>query len=294
MDGLVCVCAGKKKQEEEIMSMNLGLGASLVLLLSKGAVELNKMVELRAQMEALVSEIRKETQSKHKDSAAARSSSQESDGRSTTAVKDPIARAAVSDDAMSNCSGGGGGGGGRAAVVMHRMEAELQVELSRLQCGGVAAAHGEKRGAPPTMHGLEVKTTTKSNVSDSPPRSCVVDDDDDVAEGGNGGEVVEEDDDDEEDEEYDEEGEEEEEEEYGSGGGGDKSPPHGGVSARALERRLYELLQKRQQERIVELEAALDATQRRLHEKEREVVWWRDAAKLVTHRRDESRRFARS
>jgi hypothetical protein len=112
MDGLVCVCAGKKKQEEEIMSMNLGLGASLVLLLSKGAVELNKMVELRAQMEALVSEIRKETQSKHKDSAA---------------------------------------------VVMHRMEAELQVELSRLQCGGVAAAHGEKRGAPPTMHGLEVR-----------------------------------------------------------------------------------------------------------------------------------------
>ncbi|EEE65220.1 hypothetical protein OsJ_20366 [Oryza sativa Japonica Group] len=291
---------GKKKQEEEIMSMNLGLGASLVLLLSKGAVELNKMVELRAQMEALVSEIRKETQSKHKDSAAAataaaRSSSQESDGRSTTAVKDPIARAAVSDDAMSNCSGGGGGSGGRAAVVMHRMEAELQVELSRLQCGSVAAAHGEKRGAPPTMHGLEVKTTTKSNVSDSPPRSCVVDDDDDVAEGGNGGEVVEEDDDDdEEDEEYDEEGEEEEEEEYGGGGGGDKSPPHGGVSARALERRLYELLQKRQQERIVELEAALDATQRRLHEKEREVVWWRDAAKLVTHRRDESRRFARS
>uniref|UniRef100_A0A0E0DXZ9 Uncharacterized protein n=1 Tax=Oryza meridionalis TaxID=40149 RepID=A0A0E0DXZ9_9ORYZ len=282
---------GKKKQEEEIMSMNLGLGASLVLLLSKGAVELNKMVELRAQMEALVSEIRKETQSKHKDSAAAaaaaaRSSSQESDGRSTTAVKDPIARAAVSDDAMSNCSGGGGGG--RAAVVMHRMEAELQVELSRLQCAG------EKRGAPPTMQGLEVKTTTKSNVSDSPPRSCVVDDDDDVAEGGNGGEVVEEDDD-EEDEEYDEEEEEEEEEEeYGGGGGGDKSPPHGGVSARALERRLYELLQKRQQERIVELEAALDATQRRLHEKEREVVWWRDAAKLVTHRRDESRRFARS
>ena len=138
-----------------------------------------------------------------------------------------------------------------------------------------------------------MKTTTKSNVSDSPPRSCVVDDDDDVAEGGNGGEVVEEDDDDEEDEEYDEEGEEEEEE-YGGGGGGYKSPPHGGVSARALERRLYELLQKRQQERSVELEAALDATQRRLHEKEREVVWWRDAAKLVTHRRDESRRFARS
>ncbi|KAL5199834.1 hypothetical protein ABZP36_021037 [Zizania latifolia] len=286
---------GKKKPEEEIMSMNLGLGASLVLLLSKSAVELNKMVELRAQMEALVSEIRKEMQSKQKKSASAgagvaavavaASSSQESDSSSTTAVKDSIACAAApSEDAMSNCSRTTGSGGGRVAVVMHRMEAELQVELNRLQC----AAHGEKRAAP--VLGLEVKT--KSNASDSPPRSCVVDENDDdakegeVAEDGNAGEDVEEDDD--EEEEY-----EEEEEEYDAGGG-DKSPPHGGVSARALERRLYELLQKRQQERIVELESALDSAQRRLHEKEREVVWWRDAAKLVSNRRDESRRFARS
>ncbi|KAL5223905.1 hypothetical protein ABZP36_010544 [Zizania latifolia] len=293
---------GKKKPEEETMSMNLVLGASLVLLLSKGAVELNKMVELRAQMEALVSDIRKETQSNQKNSAGAGapavSISQESDGSSSTAVKDPIAcSGASSEDAMSNCSrtaGSGGGGGSRAVVVMHRMEAELQVELNRMQC----AAHGEKRTAP--VHGLELpflQVKTKSNVSDSPPRRCVVHEEDDdydgakedeVEEGGNAREEVEED----EEEEYDDD-EEEEEEEFDTGVG-DKSPPHGGVSARALERRLYELLQKRQQERIVELEAALDSTQRRLHEKEREVVWWRDAAKLVSHRRDESRRLARS
>ncbi|KAG8093788.1 hypothetical protein GUJ93_ZPchr0012g21782 [Zizania palustris] len=151
---------GKKKPEEETMSMNLVLGASLVLLLSKSAVELNKMVELRVQMEALVSDIRKETQSKQKNSAGtgapAVSSSQESDGSSSTAVKDPIAcYGASSEDAMSNCSrtaGSGGGGCGRAAVVMHRMEAELQVELNRLQC----TAHAEKRTVP--VHGLEVRT----------------------------------------------------------------------------------------------------------------------------------------
>ena len=136
-----------------------------------------------------------------------------------------------------------------------------------------------------------MKTKAGNNAVGSASRSRVVvvggaKDDGEVVDGNAAEEEEEEDDD---DEEY-EEAEEEEE------GGYDEdraSPPHGGVSARALERRLHELLQKRQQERIVELEAALGAAQRRLHEKEREVVWWRDAAKLVSHRRDESRRFVR-
>ena len=130
---------------------------------------------------------------------------------------------------------------------------------------------------------LKVKTKGGNNAVGSASRSRV---------GGGGakddGEVVDGNAEEEEEEEEDEEAEEE--------GGYDEdrsSPPHGGVSARALERRLHELLQKRQQDRIVELESALDAAQRRLHEKEREVVWWRDAAKLVSHRRDESRRFVR-
>lgn len=130
---------------------------------------------------------------------------------------------------------------------------------------------------------LKVKTKAANHAPDSASRSCVDD----------GGDKH----DDEDDEEYEEAGEEEEEEEEEDDEEGydeDRmSPPHGGVSARALERRLHELLQKRQQERIVELESALDSAQRRFHEKEREVVWWRDAAKLVSHRRDESRRIAR-
>ena len=138
---------------------------------------------------------------------------------------------------------------------------------------------------------MKVKTK-KGDADDSTSRSCVDngddgankhDDDDEVD--GNG----EDDDEEEEEEEY----EEDDDEEDGGYGADRMSPPHGGVSARALERRLHELLQKRQQDRIVELESALDSAQRRLHEKEREVVWWRDAAKLVSHRRDESRRIAR-
>jgi hypothetical protein len=143
--------------------MNLGLGASLVLLLSKSTVELNKMVDLRAQMEALVSEIRQAAQrkveEKHSASAsvpapapapaASNSHSQESNGSSATitTVKDPIAFAA---DAASNCSRTTTDAG-RAGVVIDRMEAELQAELNRLQRGTV---HGEERNAP--MQGLEV------------------------------------------------------------------------------------------------------------------------------------------
>ncbi|KQK19272.1 protein wings apart-like isoform X2 [Brachypodium distachyon] len=280
---------GRKKPEEELVSMNLGLGASLVLLLSKSAVELNKMVELRAQMEALVSEMRKETAAKEKaalallpppqqmgSSSSTTSCSQQSNcgSATTTVIKDPIARpGCAADDTLSDCSVGGG----RAvAVSAAQMEAELQVELGRLQMH-------KQRAAP--ARGLEVKTKQRSHVAavDSPPRSCV-----DVG-------VAEEDEEEEEpgdDEDEDEEEEEEEEEGHGGrGGAGDNSPPHGGVSARVLERRLHEVLQRRQQERIVELQAALDGAQRRLQEREREVVWWRDAAKLVSHRRDESRRI---
>uniref|UniRef100_A0A453QYC4 Uncharacterized protein n=1 Tax=Aegilops tauschii subsp. strangulata TaxID=200361 RepID=A0A453QYC4_AEGTS len=153
---------GRKKPEEEVMSMNLGLGASLVLLLSKSAVELNKMVELRAQMEALVSEIRHETVGKEKQGgsapayapAASSSSSQES-----TVIKDPIARA---EDALSdNCSGARTADRRQlsAAVVAmdhNKMEAELQIELSRMQT--------QQRAMHAPMRGLEVRTHVRSSV----------------------------------------------------------------------------------------------------------------------------------
>ncbi|PAN25439.1 hypothetical protein PAHAL_4G301400 [Panicum hallii] len=295
---------GRKKPEEELVSMNLGLGASLVLLLSRSAVELNKMVELRAQMEALVSEIRHAAQWKenanHPAGAPTASTSRESNGSSATTanVKDPIAFPAADADAASNCSrttADNAVSGRAAAVVIDQLEAELQAELGRMQRGTDRTAHGgggDERIAP--MQGLELpllKVKTKAgNAIGSTSRSRVVD-----GGGARDGEVVDGNAEEEEEEEYEEAEEEDEEEEEEEGGYDEdrSSPPHGGVSARALERRLHELLQKRQQERIVELESALDAAQRRLHEKEREVVWWRDAAKLVSHRRDESRRFVR-
>jgi len=68
-----------------------------------------------------------------------------------------------------------------------------------------------------------------------------------------------------------------------------KSPPHGGVSARELERRLHQLLQSRHEARIVELESALERARWKLRETEREACRWRDTAKLATRFADESR-----
>ncbi|GAA0158140.1 hypothetical protein LIER_15242 [Lithospermum erythrorhizon] len=53
-----------------------------------------------------------------------------------------------------------------------------------------------------------------------------------------------------------------------------------GVSPYELESRLHELLEARQQERINELEEALHCATQKIQEKERELSWWKDNAKL--------------
>ncbi|KAL0393952.1 UNVERIFIED_CONTAM: protein POLAR LOCALIZATION DURING ASYMMETRIC DIVISION AND REDISTRIBUTION [Sesamum latifolium] len=56
-----------------------------------------------------------------------------------------------------------------------------------------------------------------------------------------------------------------------------------GVPPQELARKLHELLETRQQERINELESALDYAMERVEEKERELSWWRDTASLICH-----------
>ena len=55
-----------------------------------------------------------------------------------------------------------------------------------------------------------------------------------------------------------------------------------GVPPTELKRRLHELLEARQQERIEELEAALECAMHKLREKEIEVSWWKDTARLIS------------
>ncbi|KAL3844080.1 hypothetical protein ACJIZ3_001483 [Penstemon smallii] len=55
-----------------------------------------------------------------------------------------------------------------------------------------------------------------------------------------------------------------------------------GVCPSELERRLHELLESRQHERIIELESALECTMQQLEEKENQLSWWKDTARLVS------------
>ncbi|CAL9227645.1 unnamed protein product [Arabidopsis halleri] len=61
-----------------------------------------------------------------------------------------------------------------------------------------------------------------------------------------------------------------------------------GVCPYELEKKLHELLETRQQEELVKLETALNRVERRLQEKETEVSWWKDAARLLAQRVPES------
>ncbi|KAF8393035.1 hypothetical protein HHK36_021276 [Tetracentron sinense] len=61
-----------------------------------------------------------------------------------------------------------------------------------------------------------------------------------------------------------------------------------GVSPNELERRLHELLEARQKERITELEFALKGTKNKLHEKEMEVSWWKDTARIISQQYPEA------
>lgn len=57
---------------------------------------------------------------------------------------------------------------------------------------------------------------------------------------------------------------------------------HYGIHPYELERRLHKVVEARQQEHIRELEAALECARHKLHEKEIEISWWKDTAKLIS------------
>lgn len=64
-----------------------------------------------------------------------------------------------------------------------------------------------------------------------------------------------------------------------------------GVPPVELERRLHELLEARLQERIIELEDALEYATQKLNEKEIKVTWWEETARLTPYHDPETCRF---
>ncbi|VAI62178.1 unnamed protein product [Triticum turgidum subsp. durum] len=269
------VSAGMKAAPE-VSAASLGLGAGLVLLLSRGAAELSRMAELRAQMERLVMDVRAEARGSTRSDLS--DSGHVDDGASvvkerivfTDAGGEDASLSCGSRDATSAC---GDAGVGDAVAAMDQMEAELEAELTRLQLDSDLGDGEEECVTPRRDHQLE--SAVKSDISsESGSPACVGMDGvlDDAARGCK----------EHEDNEEEEEGATDEEDE-------DSKACDGGVPARVLERRLHELLQSRHEERIAELETELERAQRKLRDKEREVSRWRDTAKLVSRHKDESR-----
>ncbi|XP_058067647.1 uncharacterized protein LOC131216995 isoform X3 [Magnolia sinica] len=64
-----------------------------------------------------------------------------------------------------------------------------------------------------------------------------------------------------------------------------------GVSPNELEKRLHEVLETRQQERIEELESALEYAERKLREKEMEIRWWKDNVHFLLQEKTGSSRM---
>ncbi|KAJ1281435.1 hypothetical protein BS78_04G305300 [Paspalum vaginatum] len=258
---------------EDALPATLGLGASLVLLLSKSSAELSRMAELRAQMERLLMDARADVRSCNGRPSAASGDPADS----ASVVKGPVACAADQEAALSPRSDGSRGGASENVAGrrdMDQMEAELEAELSRLQ----RASDDDERTSP--RRGNQLEAEPRSNASSRSRSEICSDSDNDDGETDKDGDESQDRDDDDGDEEDDDERDTE---------SNVKSPPHGGVSARELERRLHELLQSRHEARIAELESALERARRKLRETEREACRWRDTAKLATRFTDESR-----
>jgi len=141
--------------EELALPASLGLGASLVLLLSKSAAELSRMAELRAQMERLMLDVRADVRS-----CNGRPSGSDGHTDSASVVTEPFARAGGEDGAALSLSDDGsrtaapasrGTSENAGRRDMDRMEAELEAELSRLQ------QDDEERASPRRDRELEVQ-----------------------------------------------------------------------------------------------------------------------------------------
>ncbi|PHT63874.1 hypothetical protein T459_32294 [Capsicum annuum] len=246
----------KKKREKDLAledpgekkadSMNLGIGFGLIYLFNATKNELNKIVEIRREMEILLHNSNMEFQNQRRmrsnvcgaSNSTTKISHYDSDCVEQFACSSDIeeeSEITCSHDHPLNCKLKKRN---ERNLEMNQLEAELEVELERLQFH----LDSDVMLKYPTQQDLEItdgysseegSLSTRFAEVDKP--SCCI-----------------------------------------------TSLENCGVPAEELRRKLHELLQERQEERIKELESALESTMQQLAEKEEEVCWWRDTAKVIS------------
>ncbi|KAJ6829044.1 protein POLAR LOCALIZATION DURING ASYMMETRIC DIVISION AND REDISTRIBUTION-like [Iris pallida] len=244
----VSVSAAPGATREEL-SYNLGMGMGLAFLLAKSAAEVNKTMELRAQMEMLLKEVR--TEIRRKDAICSSSGSSNNNNNN---VSDSVTSSFGSSNRISisppRCCGDASTGmavskdvcgagvesesnyvtaGNTRNVSLDQMEAELELELERLETNleGESSSAGLRRAE--LNHEKDDPSFESFGVTYEEEEGIIPQDTDE----------------------------------------------YNGVSAHELERRLHELLATRQQEQIAELQSRLECMEQKLREKEFELCLWK-------------------
>ncbi|GLT76107.1 hypothetical protein SLA2020_477880 [Shorea laevis] len=236
-------------------SLNLGIGGSLLYLMAASKLEMNKMIELRIQMETVLQNVKEELQRKDafcnipppppetnemfKYSAVPESA--EGNNQLSSQIPPP-SNTVLSDHCLESdmaksedCFEG-----------MNQLEAELEMELERLQL----CLDAEKGLGNPPQGSMMVNEENTSLRTNSFSFSEVIDPANDIPE--------------------------------------DCFEEQCGIPPFELERKLHELLEARQQEQIRELEAALECAKQKLREKEAEISWLKDTAHRLSQHVSES------
>ncbi|XP_020575960.1 protein POLAR LOCALIZATION DURING ASYMMETRIC DIVISION AND REDISTRIBUTION-like [Phalaenopsis equestris] len=244
---------GHREKNPEALSFNLGMGAGLVFLLAKSSNEFNKMVELRSEMEMMIKYIKAEIQRKASSSILPESKLLSFPTSNYFGSEFSNKPQHLHEDAES-CNFAGAFG----STAARRQPPNQNVDSDAKMCSKGDEMEEELQIE---LHRLQLKLENED--SSLHPYQ-------------NGLEV-----------------ESESSESFNVTNQQVNEPSKAetsqitGVCPRELEKRLHELLEARQQERIMELESALESAQRKLNEKEMEICWWRDTARLVSKRREE-------
>ncbi|KAH7574055.1 hypothetical protein ACOSP7_008042 [Xanthoceras sorbifolium] len=231
-------------------SFNLGIGCYLLHLIASSKKELDKMTELRSQMETLLRNVKEELQMK--DALVNPCDTNDIYAYSTSDVIEEL----ESNDHSSSLNRTTSHVSPRSLTIkvcdqslmcdrpipegMDRLEAELEAELERLQL------HLDREKLLQHIEQEREEETVEDTASASQSLSS--------------GEVI--------DPVID-----------------PQEACHEvdcGVPPYELERRLHEVQEARQQEQIRELEAALECARYKLREKEMEISWWKDTARLMS------------
>ncbi|KAM0943437.1 putative protein POLAR [Dioscorea sansibarensis] len=237
-------------ESKDVSSLNLGMGVGLIFLLVRSTTEFNKMTELRKEMEMLLRDVKCEIRKKDTMSTRADSTS------ISFSVSDSSRNKITSENYGSSlhairthCPTEFKGSRSKCEIISESKHCLKMDEMEAELEAEFQRLHLDLEGNNSSVLPQHLETPLADGGS-SPTESLseIFDGDDDI--------------------------------------NNDGSSEQFGVSPRELERKLHELLEAQQQGRIAELESALELAERRLQEKEMEICWWKDTAKLASHCKD--------